>query len=224
MHSTNGVGQESDFRIRTGFSSYSMSDLKNVNTEVLNNVKEFLNVPVKQMDNFDPGINYQVQLLMPISLYDRVGIFYELASTGSRMSYSDYTGHYLFDQILVAHSIGMIFEHAIYKNATSEILLWARGAYVETSLTWKEELKISDQLTNDNMFMESETSTLSIGCGYTRKFNSAFVGVDFGYKLAIPSKIHQKGDNKAYLRDSHENAVTTDWSGWGLGLSIGIKI
>ena len=99
----NSFGQRFKAEVELGVGTYSMSDLKELNSVRL----ESLAVNAKVTDNFPLTPYYNANLIYKINQHISFGMTGSYYSTGSRISYEDYSGELKIDDILSCYSPGI---------------------------------------------------------------------------------------------------------------------
>jgi hypothetical protein len=123
-----------------GFGMYMQSDMKKLNTTVQNG----LQFEAGMTDNFPPALYWGMHFLFRIKQDIYIGPDYKFHTTGSRLAYKDYSGSYLFDQIITNHSLAIQLEGSIHNKKNINICL---GALCGINIsTWKvqEDLVVAE--------------------------------------------------------------------------------
>ncbi|HDR52111.1 MAG TPA: hypothetical protein ENN90_10925 [Mariniphaga anaerophila] len=134
-----------------GLSVYFVSELKDINTQVIN-ASPF---NLQTVNNFPPTIFYGGFILNRMGKRIYFGPSYSFYTTGSRLGIKDYSGSYRFDQILSAHSPGGQFEILLFtKNKINIYFEPTAGAHFAT---WKmdELLKVGDEKVSDEQKLKA---------------------------------------------------------------------
>jgi len=101
---TNEKQDNIKYGITGGVAFFSESYLKQINIDVIKN----LPFNVQTINNFPPTICYGGYILTPLGSRISLGPSYQFYTTGSRLGAKDYSGSYTFDQIISAHSLGLL--------------------------------------------------------------------------------------------------------------------
>ncbi len=200
------------FEAGYGIGSYSLSDLRDMNSEILKN----LPVKGKLTDDFPMQPFYGVAILYQTSDVIAIGVTGFYNTTGSRISYKDYSGELLADNILTSWSPGIA---ARFKLTDKRLNLYeeTRIAYAFSKLQMNEKvLSYSDEMTFKSAGLQVEPKfklTYDIG-------NLEF-GLNAGYLFDFGGKNRLTGDKDSVLQFSDsKDPIKTNWSGVRLSASL----
>ena len=101
--------------ITAGIGKYFQSDLKEINSDVANQ----LSFETTLIDNFPSTFFLGVHLAYKKSPRFYFGPDYQFHTTGSRLGYKDYSGSYSYDQILSCNSIALKIENFLFKTGVT---------------------------------------------------------------------------------------------------------
>ncbi len=142
--------QEKDFKdykvgISGGVAFYSEKDLKEINAEVLRNSP----LTAEQINNFPPYFCYGAYILNRWGKKFAAGPAYNFYTTGSRFGLKDYSGSYSFDQIILAHSLGLQLELLVSKHSGYTVYLEAIAGAHFAKWRYNEELRVGGENISD---------------------------------------------------------------------------
>jgi len=204
-------GQHFKINFSTGKGNFSMADLKEYNTYILNN----LPVKTKITDNFPSTFYYDASFTFVFSKRLLLGVTGNYSTTGSRICYTDYSGSLKYDDILSSYSSGIKIIFPILNKpfviAEENIL-----SFCLTKYQFKEQiLTYSNNTVFKSKSMQIEPS---IKASYNYKIfeMGAYAGylVDFGGTL--------KSGSQPIKNNSTNKDIKSNWSGSRIGLSVGI--
>lgn len=212
--------QKLEISVGSGLGSYRMADLKELNLNNLNS----LSFNARQLDDYPSYLNYQSSLLFSLKELVAFGVSFSYASTGSRISRSDYSGEYQFDTKIRGLSPGVILE--LYMPVNKFIISFRNEAGFEYSKLWiNEYLRIrsdSEELeykfTAKNSYYEP-----SIRLSYPVWLFRASVSAGYLLELKKRTLLSTSANNFAINLPSGEKAAS-DWSGVRVGLSFSFNI
>ena len=95
-----------------GFATYSMKDIKLLNKDILKS----LPVDARVTDNFPGQPYYDAGVYYPLSHITMFGINCSYHTTGSRISYIDYSGELRIDNVISAYSPGLVLGFMILEK------------------------------------------------------------------------------------------------------------
>jgi len=207
-------GQKIKLEIGYGTGTYSMKDLKEMNSSILKN----LPVEAKITDNFPSRPYYDGGLFYLLNNHISVGLTERYYTTGSRISYKDFSGQLTYDNILSSYSTGIQGEFA---------------------LTYKS-IRISEVTNISYCFTKLKMNNLIMGSSDLSKYNSNSIQIEPRFKLSYLIKKIELGARVGYLVDiGGKNKLSGDknlilknlltgkdiqnnWSGFRIAISIGI--
>jgi hypothetical protein len=196
-----------------GFGTYSLKGLRNMNSETLKN----LPVEARITDDFPAQPYYSAALFYHVSELFYFGIAGNYYTTGSRISYKDFSGELKSDNILSSYSPGIA---AGFKLMDKKLKLFeeTRISYNFTNLKIKEKIISS---THENDF-KSSSLQIEPRLKLSYMLYNFELGGNAGYLFDLGGK-NRLADNKdAFLQNSNsKEAIKTGWSGLRLGMSIG---
>lgn len=99
-----------------GIAFFNEYDLKKSNAEVI----RALPFDLATIDNFPPTLCYGGYVLSSLDSRISLGLSYQYYTTGSRLGAKDYSATYSFDQIISAHSLGIVAEFPLSKIGKAE--------------------------------------------------------------------------------------------------------
>jgi hypothetical protein len=196
-----------------GFGTYSLKDLRDMNSEILRN----LPVEGRITDDFPAQPYYNAGLLYQVTDIVSLGITGNYYTTGSRISYKDYSGELKIDNVLSSYSPGIA---AGFKLVDKKLKLFeeTRISYSFTKLKMKEKI----------ISLNDETVFKSCGLQVEPRFKLSYnicgleFGLNAGYLVDFGGKNRLVGNKDAILQfTGSKEAVKTNWSGIRLGASIG---
>jgi hypothetical protein len=192
-----------------------MSDLKKLNSYRL----ESLSVKAKVTDNFPLTPYYNANLLYKINQHISLGLTGSYFSSGSRISYEDYSGVLKIDDILSCYSPGF---KAVF-------ILFGKGSFQfseETSISvGLSKHKINMELLNNSTESRYKSESIQVEPAFSLHYSLKVVdvGARFGYLADFGGKNLSIIDKSIVLKNADTNKeVKTNWSGIRTGISIGV--
>lgn len=122
-----------------GYGIYSMSQLKELNNEVLAS----LPFPAQTTSSFPPYLTYRAGFFYRVDTVYSIGTYLGYSSTGSRISLADYSGEYRFDQTISAISTGIALKLLLI-NKRIKLELYNSLSFCYTELNISENLILND--------------------------------------------------------------------------------
>ncbi|MEI6885326.1 MAG: hypothetical protein WCO02_12610 [Bacteroidota bacterium] len=203
--------QQLELMFAAGFASSSMYDLKDLNSQVKNNLPFQTDV----VSNFPVTPQYGGIVAVHFGNVYKLGMLYAFNSTGSRLAAADYSGSYRFDDIVTSHSIGLMNGFTVFDKKGFGLDLEITLGEVFTTVKISEDFNMGDisestseKFTSRGFFIEPR-----IEANYQWKLLKA--GVYLGCYFNPGAKLANSSAQKA--------STTTNWSGIRFGLLIGIQ-
>ena len=215
------VFAQASFTIGASYCTFRMTDLKGLNEELSKNY----NVEGKVVSSFPPYIGYDATLSLQAKQH-RIGFFWSYNSTGSRVSYSDYSGSSQYDQKLSSHQVGGYYGYAVpLKNELWKLIPSLRLGLIYTDYEIKSYLKIGDQSSSEKLDFVSKSILVSPGLLLQRDFLPwLFLSADLRYLIDIPQNLVWARDHKTYLFNEQNTPLAAQWSGLRFVISVGVKL
>jgi hypothetical protein len=209
-------GQQIKIEGGYGLGSYTMTDLKKMNTSVL----ETLPVEAGITDNFPVRPYYYLSIDYNFNPGFSIGLTGNYNTTGSRISYKDYSGELIFDNILSSYSPGIQLSVALVdkKFKISEV------NNISCSLS---RLKIKEKVISSSEEYKYKSNSIQFepGIKVSFPFSRFEIGAKAGYLLDLKGINRLKGDRDTILKDTKTgDEIKTNWSGFRISISIAMTI
>lgn len=205
------------FSYQLGVGTYQMGSLRDMNEDRLATIP----AKAKILQNYPPFFIHTFKLGWTLGNSDYIGAVGEYSSTGSRISYKDYSGELKFDSKISAISIGT--QYLIRLTEVNKFQLNV-GSYLLANFT----TLTFDSFLIANEIEESATDVLkSIGvslvpCFSASKDYKSFVfATELGVNIqAYSQDLHIPGNPDVKLINDSNSFIKQDWSGLRLNLSV----
>jgi len=198
-----------------GYGTYSMKDMQQLNYDML----ESLPVNAKITDNF-PGQPYlDAAIYYLLSPKTMLGINCSYHSTGSRISYKDYSGEIRIDNIISAYSPGLILGFKILDN---RIKIEQENNF-SVSLS---SVKIEEDIMNekDTYALKSFSPQLEPRIKTSVNFGSFDFGVRVGYLIDFKGKTKLDKLSGDTVKNNDGQEIKTNWSGVRFAISASFLV
>jgi hypothetical protein len=212
------ISPAQEIGVSIGYGMYKMDDLKVVNEESGTGDPVVLKTTADFPAYLTFGLNSAFELTNSFILGGEISV----TSTGSRQSYSDYSGGINFDQELYSINVSAIPAAILLQDNNNLFTLDAKLGASFTSLSLKSLFRIGDEserltykFTSLNFFAEP-------GLRYGRLVGALplKVSVRAGYNLQfVKGKLYFTDEDDTYLTAKGEPA-TADWSGFRAELTV----
>jgi len=202
--------QQVELMFTAGMGSYSMGDMKKLNSGLHAQVPFETKVTTNFPMTLQLGGNFAVQL----SKIYKMGIKYAYNSTGSRVAASDYSGSYRFDNVISGHTLGMINSFLLYDHKAFRVDIQTNIGIVASILKINEELHVVDTTLSSSVHYSSVGVFFEPMTEATYQWKYLKAGIFFGYFVNAGGRIkNEKGER---------SNSTINWSGFRFGIEIGI--
>lgn len=217
--------QEFNIGISTGLGSYGMWDLKEVQDDLLNEI-DIPNLAVTE--SFPSFFTFGVNLDLLYSNYT-ITFLSRYESTGGRISYSDYSGSYSYDQLAKQLLIGIGFKKYSSKGFLSSISTLRTYFEIKSGaafsfITFIEEVRIGTGDQDQSLDLEETAAFVEPSFGISIPYGNISIEPYAGMHIApFKSGLHLAGEPDAKLQDNNGN-IHSEWFGVRIGVNVMIKI
>lgn len=184
-----------------GMSWLFQDDLRNINRET-RNMLPFL---TQTIDDFPPYLSYGGQIIMVLSPRFGMGTSYMYQTTGSRIGAKDYSATYSFDQIISAHSPGLVLEYVLADRGEWRALAELTGGVHMASWKLKEKMVLGNESEGDEYSFTAIRPYLFPALKAEYPFGKMwFAGIRLGYSFDLGGKyqLANQPDGKSELKAS----------------------
>jgi len=211
-----GFGQKLKLEIGSGWGIYSMKELKEFNESILENIP----VEAAITDNFPSRLYYDASINYLANQKFSMGFTYSYTTTGSRISYNDYSGELKYDDIVSGHSPGVHIT-ILLRNKLLRFSQETNFSYCFTKLKIQESiLGTMNQLTFKSGSLHLEPRMI-----VSYRFSQLEIAAKIGYLIDFGSKYRYKDDTDVILRNlMTDETIQNNWSGIRVALSIGLLL
>ncbi len=198
-----------------GVATFRMDDMKYLQEYILSNYP----VDGKIISSFPPYVTTSVNIFKQVLPLLRIGAGYTFTNTGGRSNYTDYSGNIHTDMIAQSHNLGAFASYALFGDEHLELSMFGRldanFTFVEISSTISV-LGTWNGISNKYKSI-SPNATAGIELFYHLKAFS--LGMDGGYLVDLPGELtNRDGGNELTDPYDRQRVLTTDWTGWRVGL------
>lgn len=211
----NGVG----FKI--GYGSFDMNDIKSIQKDVFNNLQINGAEIVESFPMFfDLSLVYQAPITNSMEFKFNLGF----TSTGGRISYSDFSGYYTYDQLAnqsyISSGLKIYHSDSFFKKIGVKSYFELLFGYGLSSIQFKQELNLYDESSSNKVdFLEHSIFTVPT-FGFQLPFHRFKLEPYFGYYFDLILNglyLDENIDSRLRIDDRDANA---SWKGIRTGLII----
>ncbi|MCJ8166753.1 hypothetical protein MKJ04_18040 [Pontibacter sp. E15-1] len=208
--------------LRAGAGTFGMKSMKELQQQAVHTS----GIDAKTTDTFGPYVQFGANVLKDLNENTRAGIFVEHGSTGGRVSYRDYSGEILIDDLMSYNAVGgMLYSHYAIRESKLHFFSGMELNAFFSKLVHKEYWRIYTESA------ESEDTFKAIGVGI-----KPFVGLQYpvvhlplrlsvGYMASASAPFHEPGKPKNKLtRNADGKSLEPGWSGLRLNLSVAFPL
>jgi hypothetical protein len=214
--------QKLGFSVNVNYGNYKMKEIRAFENEM---IKSFP-VKAKSMSSFPAFVGYEGKLFLSFEKFN-VGVFGSFNSTGSRISYKDYSGRIDVDQLARLKAIGALVEYKIpVQSEVWKPFLSLQMSIGKTTYDLDASVELDNEtLTDESLVFESKHTLINPSFGLRRQvLKKCFVAATVGYLFDSAADLKYKRDNDLYLLNEDNDPVSLDWSGFRLGMSFGVRM
>jgi len=216
------LSQEVKIGIETGIGTYSMSDLKKINSEV----QKIYPFDTKIVSDFPPYFYYQPVLSIKSGKIS-FGFVYSYQSTGSRISAKDYSGEYLFDMKVHSSSPGIYTDVDMWSKYGFSLSIYLTSKATFSKLRTNEYFTLLDSLLTNNISnYRAINYNFEPGISLTRSVSHFTFGINAGYSVDFWEKAFHNTANKEIIliNPGTGKKIKPNWSVFRFGLSVIINL
>jgi hypothetical protein len=219
FYSYNILCQRIEIYVGTGLCNSTMTDLK----ELQNSRLSSLEIPAKITENFPATIQFLGEFKVRFNkLY--TGLQYSYSSTGSRISYGDYSGMLNLDIICTSHQIGPTITYSLYNWSRLYFNLYLYTPLINTKVTFKDNIRIYDEESTDKLHVYSTSISIMPGAEINYKISKLSIILRTGYLIDTNPYLHEKNKTDSYLINQKNEKISTDWNGYIIDLVLGVNL
>jgi hypothetical protein len=200
-----------------GYSQYQMHDLKTIQEITLNDIV----LPAKIVDKFPGTLHYSGELRLTFDKFS-VGFSYLFLTSGSRISYSDYSGEIRLDLTVINHSLGPSLMYQFFKKEKFRIGSRLQFPLMFSQINEKDYIRLLDESNSDKLRF------YSLSCGFFPSIETYYklsrinLGLRVGYLIDSKGRLADDRELTIYL--NNKDYLTTDWSGLHIDLLLSLTI
>ncbi|HKL37585.1 MAG TPA: hypothetical protein VJ876_01735 [Bacteroidales bacterium] len=204
-----------NFGFEMGWGTYSMNELKELNTVVLNN----LPFPAKIVSDFPPYYYYKPMFVFEFN-HSEFGAFITRQSSGSRISSRDYSGEYRFEIRTYAKSFGIHYLIKLNPGDLFEIGLYSDLGQYTSRLKVQESLELfSEESLNEEYTFRTNSFFLEPGFSISCQFRPVILQLTAGYNYEFSKK--GLSANTIEMINIHSGKrAKISWDGFRAGASL----
>jgi hypothetical protein len=212
------VASSQDISLYSGISHASMKDMKLLQEFIAGQVP----VSYEFTDRFPVYWLYGFSARWRVTEKGKIGINAHTTSTGARSSYSDYSGKSNQDYFLRSFGLSTYYDYRIYEEEKFEAVLYSQIGIVSTRFDYEEYFQLGNQSTTESLVFNSVGIMMELGAaGKYFFFKKGFLEARIGYQFTQQAPLNDEQGNEIVIPNS--NTIAADWSGFKLGLGIGIR-
>lgn len=205
------------FGISGGGATFGMKSTKEFNQTIVS----LLPFTPSLTDNFPPYFFTKGEFLYCFPKNLALGLSFSSTSTGSRLTLSDYSGKYTFDNIQKGLFPGIKILVGKAPGKSNGFNFSLEGGVAFSKMNIKEELKISEESTTDKMDFTATGFYIQPGIYYFRIINSKIrLSANLSYYYGIEKGYHlPKSKDQRLFNSTTQEPVKPQWDGIRLGLT-----
>jgi hypothetical protein len=212
----NNFCQNYSFRFKASYGTYNLEEITGFHRLLRNEVSS-IGINPKIVKEFPPYLNFQVQFYFMRDDYN-LGLFLGKASTGGRITYSDYSGEVTINTIISKYPIGITVEKFINRHGNLSLFVIAQLSYILSYLDVNEYLKIFSENQINSLEFISHGIGFEPGVGLDYNYKSFLLRGEFGFFVNYSGDFNGKGEQ------GNLNGISAEWWGFRAGLVVGFNI
>jgi hypothetical protein len=197
------------------YNNYSLSSFKNFRNEIVNT----LPVEAKVTENFPAFIGFKGLYSNKYKNY-KFSVFFGYNSTGGRISYSDYSGKLLIDQVLNIYSTGVQLYIPLYQRNNYSLYLAPNSSFAFTTIKFSQKVEIYSEKQEESEKFKSTSLGFGLVFKLSKKIKCIEIVTECGFDYFLPSDIWLSNNRELYLVDKYSKKVKCELDGWRTGISL----
>jgi hypothetical protein len=206
------------FEVKGGYGSGTMGDL----SDVLRNLHSSIGLPGKIDQDYPASFYFGATLLFAARKWD-FGVDYTFLTTEGKSHYEEGAEELIFENEIVTHSLGVVAQRRIAKTGPVSVHLSLTVSGYFTDMTIGEVAYVDGSFEDFKIEVRSRsvvaTPMLVANIKLSRIFHA---GVKAGYSFDSKGSMHLKGHEDAVVRNSNDDQIYTDWSGFRTEVVLGV--
>jgi hypothetical protein len=214
-----------EFTLGVNYGTFAMKDLKDLQESYLTDLQPDIAAEIQY--KFPPYYGYGLCLNFVGEGYS-IGIEGGYNSTGGRVSYSDYSGKLLVDQLVRAPKISLQGQFLLSKEESGKSIKFYLLTSLGTSFN-TYNLDYSIEAANTAPYSESikfNSMNIQLGGGFLarKNFKRIFLTTEIKYQHDFAGNLKLSTNSDYTLLTPKGDKAKVDWSGIRFGIGIGISL
>ncbi len=219
----NAQNSEYGMNIAVGYNSYNLNDLKEF---LYYNGKLYHdnNIPVSVKNAFPNSISgrFEFYILNGIGK-PPFGFFVEYYSTPGTLQFDSPQLSSKLQFSLYSISLGVIGEKSLLHLKNGTLLLQLRPSILFNYLGLNESVSIIESSSSQDLLFQNISLGAALILSYKTYINDYSVQPYFGYQITTSQPLHLKNKSAAKLKNYDGSDISAQWSGFRLGVTMGIE-
>jgi len=207
--------QKTGISASIGGATFAMDDMKYLQENILGSYP----LEGAVISSFPPYFTGSAHVIHQFLPHLRGGAGYSYSTTGGRTDYSDYSGNVETDMTAVSHRFGVSINYSILGGERLDLSLYgkldANLSYFDISST----INVMGLTNGVQNKYSSISPSGSAGLELLYKLKESAIGIEAGYLVDLPGELSNR-ESGTDLQDPNDSQriLTTDWSGWRIGI------
>ncbi|MBI5325082.1 MAG: hypothetical protein HZB41_07410 [Ignavibacteriae bacterium] len=204
-----------------------MTDLKEFNKFIIKEFKKEKDIDLKAVDNYPSNIFYECEINNIFQNYI-IGIGLQYHSTGSRLSYKDYSGQYATDFLNEALMFSIYYhKKSIVLFNYFEIRPLISYNLLLSYLEIIEKNQIYNNMIQNKMKTHATSHSISVGADLNKNIYGLKMGIRISYLIDLNYFAPFLGgeyyiDNTEYYLSVDKKTIKSQWGGLKIALTMEI--
>lgn len=205
-----------------GYATFSGGDAKEYNASLLESAQP---VPAKLLSNYPGYYLYSGKVSFFIGDRDMmISAYAGHTSTGSRISYADYSGFLYIDQRVVTTSLGAELAVPFFQENNFEIFGGIRYMANFNELELDSKVQTPKNYDHVTLLFNNVTHGFQPTVYLMKSIRSLIANLEVGYEYQIPQKLFLTNNGDTFLVDDDGEAVRYSGSGIRIQIGIGLRL
>lgn len=204
---------------RLGYAGYLMHDLKDLQSEYVDEFQSTYEIPLKIISAFPPYYYSQLRFAFTLKGVLGLGVLAGYSTTGGKVHYSDYSGEISSKQLLKRKYFGLDLRYLTKETQIFNLVGGLQISHTTTDVDFREFLIVyEDTLINNQSFQDTGFGVEPYAL-MEFQFSFLSLGLVGGGQWQFSKPLES---DKGVILRTRSKKIYADWTGWRLGLEISI--
>jgi hypothetical protein len=212
------------FSVTGTYNLFGMTDETGIQNQLLQQIHD-QGIPAVATESFPAyyGMQFRIMFIFPDTSEIKylLGPYLDVASTGGRIDYKDYSGEVKVDQLFSAYSLGFSGEMKIPLNNNFYLSPSLSIPLIFGSFKVKSDTRIGNSSTTQELDFNATSFGFQPGISLSYDYSHFTIGINASYLISLATTYTLDSNANAELLNSQGGKVTMGMNGVRLGIILG---